>query len=635
MLRIARIPVGGEGYYFRTVAATTDLPSGLVEADPYWLGGSAVALGLPGGEPVDGTTALGQLRSAIRGVDPLTGEQLLDRRRHPVANGAFDVVLSVPKSVSLLHALASAEGSARVEAAHRAAVDATVGHAGAAVVRARRRQGGEAYEVGVEGVAALCFVHRTSRAGDPHLHSHVLVANLVLGEDGRWSAPDLRPLFGRQRVVRALFESQLRHELGRAGVEFGPMRGDFADVKGIPAEAVRAFSRQSELIREYAAARGLDLSASRSRAGDALIADAAAALRPEKDRGRPYEELRQEWRERSYEVGLSPARIERAAGLETAPSLPSDRYAAPPEKPSLPQPASWLSGVRTSPDGSFSAGDATIALCCALPRGAPISTVEKIVAGTLQHPQVVPLGGAPSRAGEPAARGAAERAGWPARFVDGGERFTTASQLELAERSAERLGELARGSALAVMSYTPGERPAALEALSLLQPEAHGSAVVAVTLGSAAARRLEGECGHQAVPLRKAAAQLAGRLGAGDVVVLTDAGSWQAGEVEACLRLALDAGALPLLFGAERSLGQAVVLRSIMEEAPRVPALAGAERSTGTTRSAAPVHATWPGLSVDQEGRGRDTGQVLERLADREPGPERGCETGRELGLGR
>jgi TrwC relaxase len=39
------------------------------------------------------------------------------------------------------------------------------------------------------GLVAAAFVHRTSRNGDPQLHTHVPAANVVRGEDGRWSAP--------------------------------------------------------------------------------------------------------------------------------------------------------------------------------------------------------------------------------------------------------------------------------------------------------------------------------------------------------------------------------------------------------------------------------------------------------------
>ncbi|WP_280346488.1 relaxase domain-containing protein, partial [Nocardia neocaledoniensis] len=37
----------------------------------------------------------------------------------------------------------------------------------------------------VEGIVAACFTHRDSRAGDPDLHTHVLVANKVRTLDGK------------------------------------------------------------------------------------------------------------------------------------------------------------------------------------------------------------------------------------------------------------------------------------------------------------------------------------------------------------------------------------------------------------------------------------------------------------------
>jgi conjugative relaxase-like TrwC/TraI family protein len=535
VLSIARIRAGGEGYYFRTVAATTDLPGGLVEADPYWLGGSAEALGLSPGQAVDGSSALRQLRAVARGAAPSTGEQLVDRARYPVTNVAFDVVLSVPKSVSILHALGSPEASARVERAHGAAVAATVGYLGEAVAASRRQRGDERWEVGVEGLAALCFLHRTSRAADPHLHTHVLVANLALGEDGRWGALDARPLFARQRVVRALFEAHLRHELSACGVELGPMRGDFAEVKGISPEALSAFSVQSERIRAYAEARGLSGPAAR-----AAVEAAAAELRPEKDRGRPYEELRAEWRERGLRLGLSPARLERAAGLG-----PPAGHRHPARVPGscIPDPVEVLGSLRTARDGTFSAGDMAIALCSSARQGAAIAEVRAAVAAALERPELV-------RAGS-------------------GDRLTTRSHLQAAESAARRLEVLAGATGAAVLAYAPGRRLDGLHALSVLEPDEPGGEVVALTLGAPAARRLEAACGHEALPVRQAD-RLAGRLGRGDVLVLADAGSWLASELEVAFEHARGAGAAVVVFGAERSLGEALVLGRVVSSAPRI-----------------------------------------------------------------
>jgi hypothetical protein len=57
---------------------------------------------------------------------------------------------------------------------------------------------------------AAAFTHRTSRAGDPQLHTHVLVANVAKGEDGVWSAPDARRLYGHSRTAGFLYQGALR-----------------------------------------------------------------------------------------------------------------------------------------------------------------------------------------------------------------------------------------------------------------------------------------------------------------------------------------------------------------------------------------------------------------------------------------
>jgi conjugative relaxase-like TrwC/TraI family protein len=63
--------------------------------------------------------------------------------------------------------------------------------------RARRGAGGARQAVG-EGFVAAAFRHRSSRAGDPLLHTHVVVANATRGPDGRWTALDGRELYRQE-----------------------------------------------------------------------------------------------------------------------------------------------------------------------------------------------------------------------------------------------------------------------------------------------------------------------------------------------------------------------------------------------------------------------------------------------------
>ena len=60
---------------------------------------------------------------------------------------------------------------------------------------------------------AAAFDHRTSRAGDPQLHTHVLIANQSRGVDGRWSALDGRLLYRHAKTAGYVYQAVLRAEV--------------------------------------------------------------------------------------------------------------------------------------------------------------------------------------------------------------------------------------------------------------------------------------------------------------------------------------------------------------------------------------------------------------------------------------
>jgi len=54
-------------------------------------------------------------------------------------------------------------------------------------------------QVGSAGMVAAVFDHRSSRAGDPQLHTHALVLNKVRCGDGRWRTLDATELFHHKK----------------------------------------------------------------------------------------------------------------------------------------------------------------------------------------------------------------------------------------------------------------------------------------------------------------------------------------------------------------------------------------------------------------------------------------------------
>jgi len=217
-------------------------------------------------------------------------------RSHPQVAG-FDATFSAPKSVSLLFALGDPETSNEVRNAHDSAVNAALGVLEDHASVGRRGRGGLVKVTG-NGFVAAGFRHRTSRAADPQLHTHVVIANLVHSPaDGRWTALDARPLYRWSRPVGFLYEAQLRWELTRRlGVAWGPLHNGIADVAHIPTAAIEAFSTRRRQIVEHLTLHG--------ESGGRAAQIAAYATRAAKDPEATAENLVDGWRAKAESHGL-------------------------------------------------------------------------------------------------------------------------------------------------------------------------------------------------------------------------------------------------------------------------------------------------------------------------------------------
>jgi conjugative relaxase-like TrwC/TraI family protein len=225
MVSIGKLAAGQAKYYLDQAGTAVSRSSGVSSGveDYYlrghepagqWIGRSAAALG------VAGEVAATGLETVLGGEHPDTGAALRTRGRVP----GFDVTFSAPKSVSVLFGVAGDGVCEAVRRAHEAAVAQAFAYLERHVASGRRGAGGAERMEGV-GLIGAAFLHRTSRAGDPHLHTHVLVANLVLGRDGRWSALDGRLLYAHAKTASYLYQAALRAELSRElGVSWEPVR---------------------------------------------------------------------------------------------------------------------------------------------------------------------------------------------------------------------------------------------------------------------------------------------------------------------------------------------------------------------------------------------------------------------------
>jgi conjugative relaxase-like TrwC/TraI family protein len=266
----------------------SDLALELPVAGPgRWAGRAAEGLGLGG--PVSPE----EFRNVLEGRHPHTGI-VLGTGRTSVA--AFDLTFSAPKSASVVFALAGADAARTVVAAHTDAVAGSLSYLERHAITATRRSGPARAVLPTNGALAAMFTHGISRNGDPHIHSHVVLANLVHGSDGRWGACDRRGIAAHRIAAAAVYEAHLRAGLTAAlGVRWTGSPGRVMEVAGVGPEILAEFSSRSADIRRH-----MDEWGARSSRGARI---AWAATRPPKDPGRPYGELAAQWQRTAHAVG--------------------------------------------------------------------------------------------------------------------------------------------------------------------------------------------------------------------------------------------------------------------------------------------------------------------------------------------
>ncbi len=305
MLRLARVGRGGEAYYLQVAAGTG---TG-IEPAGQWVGHVASQLGLAG--PVEADP----LSEVLAGRDA-TGTRTLSATHDRVRVVAFDLTFCAPKSVSLLHALGEPEVGAAVRSAHEGAVSAAFDYVERRVAAVRRPLDGHRVPMAVDGLIGAGFLHRTSRALDPHLHTHVVVANVAVADGWPGQALDGRGFYAHRQAADALYHAELRAELtSRLGVAWLPPERGRADVAGIAPQLRQAFSKRSAEIAADLARSG----ASGRRAADL----AATVTRPSRRTDIGADELVDQWRRRALDLGLGPRALDRVcdARPRSAPGL--------------------------------------------------------------------------------------------------------------------------------------------------------------------------------------------------------------------------------------------------------------------------------------------------------------------------
>ena len=365
MLSIGIVASGGIGYYMSTVGSGVDDYYARTEPGR-WMGGAAAELGLAG------TVDSRQVDALAAGLRPDSGERLGVRVGKVVA---FDLTFNAPKSVSVLAELGDPQVRLQVLDAHRGAVAATLRFIETEGVLVARRGLGGSHQIPTTGAVAAGFEHRTSRAGDPHLHTHLLVFNRALGEDGRWGGIHGRRLFAWAKTAGYAYQAALRAELTeRLGVVWGEPVHGMAEMRGVPDAVLEEFSSRRAEIEASLAISG------HTTARAAQIA--TLATRPDKPEPLDPDVQRANWLERAKNAGLEPGALESVTDHS-----PSTVLSSPAQQP-RPAPADELTAHRSW----FDRRDVLQALAESNRAGIPPPELTLQADGIIAGEQVVELG---------------------------------------------------------------------------------------------------------------------------------------------------------------------------------------------------------------------------------------------------
>lgn len=211
----------------------------------------------------------------------------------------FDLTFCAPKSVSLVRALLADDVVGKAIATAHAtalaeAMEYLAAHAG--YTRVHNPRTGEKDLVRLPGLVVIAYQHETSRCGDPHLHTHVIVPNRQARADGQMVSIDGTSLYHEARAAGVIYQGTLRRELHRSmGFEWAPVDPStgMAELAGVDRDTITAWSRRSSQLREWAA-HNLDIVGGALSA--AQLATAQKATRPAKPEELAWVILVEQWR---------------------------------------------------------------------------------------------------------------------------------------------------------------------------------------------------------------------------------------------------------------------------------------------------------------------------------------------------
>ncbi len=298
VLNINSFKFGHESYYFNDKAHSLDL-----EDRGQWTQQATNLLGL------DGSVELSQFQDFINGLHPVTNDPL-EYKLPAKKIAGFDFVFSAPKSVSVLAMLTDSDTERTIRQAHQLSVSNAMDFVSANCMFVSRSYDGQRHFLKTTGALGASFYHKTSRSNDPHIHSHVVMANIAKGYDSRFSAAHVHTAYILKRHISSIYHVSLRNEITKnLQVDWDRYRYGLAEIKGIDDKIIFAFSKRRQQLLGIFNDSSKDFSQGLNYFLENKAQYDPKYQRPAKRLDANLVDLRQSWCQKLNSLGLSSANL--------------------------------------------------------------------------------------------------------------------------------------------------------------------------------------------------------------------------------------------------------------------------------------------------------------------------------------
>ena len=202
-----------------------------------WIGAGAERLGL------NNAVTREQFHALCENRHPQTGEQLTLRQNAKDERRVFfDFTCSPPKSVSVL---AVTLDDRRLVEAHEEAAKVAFREL-ETFAATRIRKNGSQRDRTTGNLVAAAFLHDSSRALDPQLHTHCTVFNATFDEREQcWKALQAGAMYEAIRYATAVYRNELAKRVYEIGYRIQPAKHGF-EIEGVSPDVLKLFSKRAQ-----------------------------------------------------------------------------------------------------------------------------------------------------------------------------------------------------------------------------------------------------------------------------------------------------------------------------------------------------------------------------------------------------